>query len=197
MELRGGTATIDGGPELPVLDVRQVPPEYEYVRSEGAVLPDPNWSATDSHGHTHRWTTAGQKDMAGRMTHDVLTLNRSTRHVECEGQCDLDDCEGYDVPVWLCRKCGDEVEPGYRPDWQARSTGLPMLMVGSFLDVTVDVTPALQRQPVIGVMPPSWGTVTLTTADGESTRGRGMLDMSGELVVGERPTAVVRFTTDL
>lgn len=65
--------------------------------------PDLDWEFTDAAGHFHAYAAEG----------GLPTLDRTSRHVECEGGCGLgDSCEGYDVWVYHCRICGEEIEPG-------------------------------------------------------------------------------------
>ena len=62
---------------------------------------DPSWSTTDQHGHPHYWTA--NPDLP------YPTIESRHRGCDIEGH---DDCEG-DV-FYVCRECGDEVEPGMR-----------------------------------------------------------------------------------
>ena len=122
------------GRRLPVLKV-ETRSEVERVRSLTAQRPDETWSATDTHGHVHRYV---------RDAEDVPrlpSLEPRSRHVECDGSCysvTHGDCEGYDITVWLCRVCGDEVEPGFKPDYEAMDPGIPVYQTNSYtLEVEV------------------------------------------------------------
>lgn len=87
--------------------------EIIMVRSEYAVLPDPNWRHVDSNGHAHVW--------AGK---EIPTLNHGYEHFECDGVCGDPGCEGYHRSLWTCLVCGERVEPAYVPDYQARNEGV-------------------------------------------------------------------------
>lgn len=111
------TLTLDGHPPMPVAEFEMEPPPVTYVRSEGAAKPSTLWRHTDEHGHEHRWVDG-----------ELPTLTATTRHVECDGSCGgVCEGEGYDVTVWHCSACGDEVEPGRVPDYAARNVGTPIV----------------------------------------------------------------------
>lgn len=116
--------SLAGGPALRVVEERIDGPEFTYARSLGAVMPDPNWVGIDEYGHEHRWASTGRSD--GGKPEALPSLNRSFRRIECDGTCPHWDCGGYDETVWTCVLCGDEVEPGYKPDYQARTSGIPI-----------------------------------------------------------------------
>jgi hypothetical protein len=122
------TLTLDDGQTFPITEFKMDAAPVEYIRSESAVMPDPGWSATDTHGHVHRWASTDRRDVDRAAA--LPTLVASTEHIACEdaGPCLLDGCEGYDITVWHCAVCGDKVEPGYRPDYQARTTGIPIVV---------------------------------------------------------------------
>lgn len=86
----------------------------DYVRSATAVKPDIDWAYTDGHGHTHRW-------------HDgtLPTLVASNLQVDCDGSCGgVCGGEGYTTTQYHCVECEGLVEPGYVPDYQARTQGV-------------------------------------------------------------------------
>lgn len=116
--------SLDDGPSLRVIEERTEGPEYDYIRSRDAVMPDPNWVFVDSYGHEHRWASTDRRD--GGRPEALPSLVRTFRHVDCDGTCPNWDCDGYDVPEWHCVLCGDQVEPGCKPDYQARTTGIPV-----------------------------------------------------------------------
>lgn len=67
--------------------------------------PDPTWEYVDAAGHFHAWA-------AERKTPTLVT---SSRHIDDHGtECDLGDrCEGYDITVWNCAICGEEIAPAF------------------------------------------------------------------------------------
>ena len=90
----------------------------EHIISEDATKPDPAWEHTDSHGHFHAWA---QDDK-------TPTLERYSVHVDCDGSCGgVCEGEGYDETHWKCAICGDEVEPRFVPDEEARTAGIPVV----------------------------------------------------------------------
>lgn len=86
--------------------------EVRAERFERVDDPDPTWEFIDAAGHFHAWGTE-PKEQFGRR--EIPTLTRSSRHIDDHGtECDLGDrCEGYDVTVWNCAICGEEIEPRY------------------------------------------------------------------------------------
>lgn len=120
MTTTGWTVAVQGGEPVPAeVTVTQ---EVEYVRSYSAVLPDPKWRYTDSHGHEHRWAQTGRN----RGSDALPSLVASERHVPCDGSCGgVCGGEGYHITVYHCTGCGDEVEPEFVPDYEARSHGIP------------------------------------------------------------------------
>lgn len=111
-----------------VVDMYEVGFDVERVRSESAVEPDMDWVHTDPAGHLHRFVTPPDEETAPAA--DWLpTLVKEHRHIDCDGSCEGitgGDCEGYSVPVWFCRECRAEVEPGTVPYAEARWPGLPV-----------------------------------------------------------------------
>lgn len=160
----GWTVSVDGGPPVPA-DVT-VTQEWEYIRSYSAVLPDPKWRFIDSHGHEHRWAETGRD----RGPDALPTLVQTYRHVECDGSCGNWDCDGYDLPVWHCRECGDEVEPGFKPDYEAQTTGIPFEGMRS-MSATVKAWPFGSRW-VSGY---KWMPAILVDPDGQEIRATVML----------------------
>lgn len=99
--------------ERSVVATREV---TERARMESAVKPDQAWSYIDAAVHEHTWL--------GRT---LPTLERRSRHIPCDGSCGgVCEGEGYYVPEYVCPRCGEVVEPGHVPDWQARGEGLPI-----------------------------------------------------------------------
>jgi hypothetical protein len=102
--------------------------DIERARSERAVEPDMDWVHTDPAGHVHRFVTPEDEGVATPA--DWLpTLVKEHRHVDCDGSCfeiTHGDYDGYDEPVWFCRECGAEIEPGVKPDLYVRDVGLPV-----------------------------------------------------------------------
>src|SRR5688500_4371492 len=86
--------SLNGGPALRVIEQRTDGPEFTYARSAGAVMPDPAWMFVDSYGHEHRWASTERRD--GGRPEALPSLNRSFRHIECDGTCPNWDCDGYD-----------------------------------------------------------------------------------------------------
>lgn len=101
MQVAGGKVRINGGTPLPArLEVVQ---EHIDV-STNLPQPDPRWSTSDKAGHFHACST----------DYTYPTLNRRTEHRDCDGgdgTCG-DECEGYDVSVWSCRLCDEQITPG-------------------------------------------------------------------------------------
>lgn len=119
------TIALDGQPPVPVSEVVITGPEIEYVRYERAVMPDPKWTFTDSHGHEHRWASTEREDNVRDAA--LPTLTKSWVDVPCDGSCGgVCGGEGYSEIVWHCTACGDPVEPGYIPDYLARTSGIPV-----------------------------------------------------------------------
>jgi hypothetical protein len=109
------TASVNGGERLYpcVLELTQ---EVEYVRSLGAVRPDPNWRFIDRLGHEHSF--AGD---------DLPTLTAHRVQMPCDGSCDgVCEGEGYSVTRYRCSICGEDVEPNWVPDYRAREVGTPI-----------------------------------------------------------------------
>jgi uncharacterized protein (DUF433 family) len=124
----------------PVPGVLQVTRDVIDVSSETGRKPDPKWVHTDAAGHFHAWSAAGT----------TPTLERRTRHVECDDSCahwDDEPCAGYDVPYLACRICGEEIRPGtvrddarYRPgliDWSV--TAAVLVTPGDQVTVRVEL----------------------------------------------------------
>jgi hypothetical protein len=122
----------DGEPVIAESYRFEAPPAI-YARSEHAVKRDPSWTQTDPAGHVHRWTEDG-----------IPTAVCRSVHVACDnGDCTLSGpCEGTDVDWWACALCGAEVQPGYVPDWHARSVGDRIIVGPATATVTVAVSTA-------------------------------------------------------
>lgn len=142
-----GRASI-GGSEFYPAEV-QFDETMQYIRSETATMPDPAWEHTDSNGHFHAFAEDGK----------TPTLTKYSVHVDCDGSSCGGVCEdeGYDVPRWKCAICGEEVEPAFIPDWDARQIGIPVVTSQS-ATVTVRGAGPLPR---IGQEDNTDGTFTL------------------------------------
>lgn len=100
---------IPGREEMLYVEEHQTATNTETIRSEGSAEPDLSWKHTDPAGHLHQFVPTDDENASW-----LPTLVKSYRHIDCDGTCCDGDCEGYDVPVWHCRECGAEVEPGMR-----------------------------------------------------------------------------------
>lgn len=124
-------------------------PPVDYLRSYRAVKPDPTWHETDSSEHEHRWTITQPPPLSGRgPVGELPTCTSAWVHVDCGGSCGgTCEDEGYHRTVWHCRECGDEVTPGYVPDWTGHGIGYP-LKVGP---ATVSLrTELVEGMPTLG-----------------------------------------------
>lgn len=103
VSMTGGTVRINGGaPFRAELEVRQ---EIIDV-STRSPKPDPRWSAGDAAGHFHARSADGT----------YPTLLQTSEHRDCDGGCGGScDGEGYDVTVWSCSICGEQMTPGTVP----------------------------------------------------------------------------------
>jgi hypothetical protein len=113
-----GNVSINNGEPLPGrLTITQ---EWTRVRSERATKPDPSWTFTDDAGHWHAFAESTKDGMAA----DLPTLDRETIQMPCDGSCG-GTCggEGYSVPRFTCRACGQVVEPRWIPDVEAQTVG--------------------------------------------------------------------------
>lgn len=117
---------LPNGDEVPVREYELSLIHQERARSDRAVVPDMDWSYTDPDGHEHRFVTPDAPDTAQTALW-LPTLVKEQRHIDCDGSCfeiTHGDCDGYDVPVWFCRTCRAEVEPGVLPDLTAQEPGI-------------------------------------------------------------------------
>ena len=164
-------ASINGGDFCPA-EVR-FEANTEHIISETATKPDPAWEHTDSNGHFHAWAQDGK----------TPTLERYSVHVECDGSCGgICEGEGYDETHWKCAICGEEVEPRFVPDVEARTTGIPVVTSRS-VTVTVRGTgpiPPLGQDSGDGTMTfgttPAQVAARVRTRDGEMI-GTGFADL--------------------
>jgi hypothetical protein len=138
------TTTVDG--EGPYECEVEVTEQVEMVRSMLASKPDVHWKHTDSHGHFHAFAQGGE----------LPTLRKEFEHVPCDGSCEP-PCEGYDRPYYECLICGERVEPGYVPDYEAQTVGIPTKGAKS-ATVTIHT-----RQP----LPEKTVSLHITHQDGE------------------------------
>jgi hypothetical protein len=101
--------SFNGGRELALSELIQ---ECEPVMfwSATAVRPNTSWRYTDENGHQHRWKR--NDDDTWRVTKSTTR----TEHVPCDGSCGDPDCDGWDLTVYECSKCGERLEPGWSPD---------------------------------------------------------------------------------
>lgn len=111
------TAVINNGHAWPCeVEIEQ---DVDYVRSISATKPDPRWEFIDDAGHFHAFAEDGE----------LPTLNSERVEMPCDGSCGgVCEGEGYTVLRWTCRICGQEVEPGYVPDYEAQTVGTPIFM---------------------------------------------------------------------
>lgn len=96
-------ASINGRPE--VACELHIETERIDVTMATLVEPDPNWQHTDQQGHYHAWSADGE----------LPTLTARSEHRYCDGihHFPVDDlCEGYDVTLYACSLCGEDIEPG-------------------------------------------------------------------------------------
>jgi hypothetical protein len=66
---------------------------------------NPSWSYTDRQGHKHAYVEDGDR-------YTTSTLDVEYEHIDCDGSCGDSGCEGYDIPHYSCRICGEEITPG-------------------------------------------------------------------------------------
>ena len=92
-------ASVNNGPLVPA----EFSIEVERIGTHLArkVSPDMVWEYVDCAGHWHAYDKDGKHP----------TLDARSEHVECNGGCGDDVCEGYDIPVYHCSICGEEIEP--------------------------------------------------------------------------------------
>lgn len=133
------TLSLDDNPPVTVDTWTSTGPQIKYVRSLLAVLQDPSWSHTDSNGHIHRWVLTRREAL--RNPESLPTLVASQRHIDCDGTCGNWDCGGYTITVWHCVTCGEQVEPGYIPDVEAQTTGIPIAIGPPEYTLTLDRAP--------------------------------------------------------
>lgn len=142
-----GQASINGGDFYPA-EVAFTG-TFDMVRSETAVVPDPDWEHADSNGHLHAFAEKGE----------TPTLTRYSVNIPCDGSCGgVCEGEGYDEWQWKCAICDEAVEPRFIPDVRARGTGIPVLTSRS-ATVTIRGNEAL---PQIGQVVDDNGNGTFT-----------------------------------
>lgn len=95
--------SINGRPPVP----GELTTEMERidVTREISVKPDPAWEHVDGQGHYHAWTADGE----------LPTLTARTEHRPCDGVHRFpmaEPCEGYDVTLYACSVCDEDIEPG-------------------------------------------------------------------------------------
>jgi len=109
------TASFSINGRAPVRGQLEVEQHVERVRSERATKPDPSWEFTDEAGHWHAFASEGE----------LPTLTGTPVDVPCDGSCGgLCGGEGCRIVRYNCRGCGQEVQPEYVPDWEARTRGV-------------------------------------------------------------------------
>jgi hypothetical protein len=101
--------SFDGGQSLVLHDLIWESESIPYW-SATATRPDPSWRYVDGNGHKHRWKR-GDDD-----TWRVTRSTTRTEHVPCDGACGDPGCDGYDITVYECSKCGERLKPGSVPD---------------------------------------------------------------------------------
>lgn len=118
------------GTRWPVAGPLSVDSEVERIYSLSASMPDEKWEHTDSHGHVHRYV---------RDEEDVPRLPSLKIQQGEEYWCE--DCHDFHSdPDWVCRECGDVVKPGFKPDYEAQGSGLPVSVTKTYT-VTVEANP--------------------------------------------------------
>lgn len=91
--------------------------DIEMVRSDRATKPDPKWTFTDDQGHFHAFVEDG----------GLPTLDRTVIDAPCDGSCGgVCQGEGYTITKYTCRICGQQIEPNWIPDVEARTVGIPL-----------------------------------------------------------------------
>lgn len=138
----GGYLLLADGSQLPLAGDVTVSSEVERVRTAMASKPDERWTHTDSHGHVHKYVR-DEEDVPR-----LPSLERRIRQEECDGSCysiTHGDCEGYAVTEWFCRECGDEVEPGFKHDYEAENPGIP-------ISVTTEYALSVEMEPPTGMV---------------------------------------------
>lgn len=157
------TLSVDGGPAVPVPDVRVSAADVDRVEVGATQVPDPKWRHVDTAGHTHRWVApqvearrveldpvtarlvqlprlrnlvinAYRAPRSSVPRYELPTATEGTEHIPCDGTCDDVGCEGYDLPVWHCTECGEQLEPGHRREWGhylEHVTGWPRIMLAT------------------------------------------------------------------
>src|SRR5690349_8793996 len=109
----GSYLLLANGDRLPLAGDLRVNSNTEYMRSMTASIPDASGSATDSHGHEHRYV----RDDEGVPRLPSLKIQQGEEYW-CE------DCNDFHSDSdWVCRECGDVVEPGFKPDYEAQNGG--------------------------------------------------------------------------
>jgi hypothetical protein len=101
MSAMSGGATVNGGPAVPA----SLSVEYEQIDVTVGTKTEPDWKWTyvDQAGHFHAWSDDTDRGQ-------LPTLTSGTEHHACDFGHGA-DCEGYDVTVYSCAICGEEIEP--------------------------------------------------------------------------------------
>jgi hypothetical protein len=112
-----GNVSINNGEPLPGrLTITQ---DWIRVRFEHSTKPDPSWAFVDDAAHWHAF--AEPED--DTKTAELPTLDRKRVEVPCDGSCG-GVCDGtYSIARFTCRVCGQEVEPRWISDEDARDVG--------------------------------------------------------------------------
>jgi hypothetical protein len=115
VERVAGPISINGGKWLDgYIDVEQ---EILRIRSRDAVKPDQSWEFTDQAGHWHAFTDDGE----------LPTIDRITLPMPCDGSCGgVCQGEGYHAYQDKCHACGEQLQPRWVPDEEARGEGTPV-----------------------------------------------------------------------
>ncbi len=97
--------------------------EVNYIRQSGQhiegfeTIPDMDWKEKDINGHTHKWHKCGEN-------YNIPTADKEQMEEEenC-GECGHLTGETTSVTIFVCKKCGAEIEPKYTSTHCSRIIG--------------------------------------------------------------------------
>lgn len=87
------------------------------IEVSGLHRPDISWHVVDKKGHRHRWYVGGK---IARHYDPLAHYKTPTLKWKRTGTGYYDDGEPYELGHHECRKCGQQVEPGYTADVTAQ-----------------------------------------------------------------------------